>query len=110
VTIDINNVWNFDAHKGGVPEVMRIVNGNGISVRNVMALDYPSTFFIGKKVRNIRLENVLAKSITIEDPAATKPVFSNVPNTKYSGDGSVIEDVRCVASLPTETTTTHRAT
>ena len=92
VTIDINNIWNFDAHRGGVPEVMRIVNGRGVSVRNVMALDYPSTFFVGKDVRHINLENIQAKSITIEDPNTTKPVLSNVPNTKLRGDGSVIED------------------
>ena len=92
VTIDINNVWNFDAHGVGVPEVMRIVNGKGISVRNVMALDHPATLFVGETVRNIKLENILAKSITIENPESTKPVFSNVPNQKLRGDGSVIED------------------
>ena len=92
VSIDINNLWNFDAHGRGVPEVLRVVNGRGVSISNVMALDYPSTIFVGKNVRHVKLDSVLAKSITIEDPKKTKAVFINVPNKKYRGDGSVIED------------------
>ena len=97
VTIDIENVWNYDVYgldkRGqGSAEVLRVVNGSGISVRNVMALDHPSTLFIGKNVRNIKLENVLAKSITVEDAAATRPIFSNVPTAKLGDRESMIED------------------
>ncbi len=90
VTIDINNVWNYDT--GGPAEVLRIVNGQGISVRNMMATDLPSTIFIGKNVRGIRMENIIAKDITVEDAKATRPIFSNVPTTKIGDAESMIED------------------
>ncbi len=89
-TIEIKNLWNYDT--AGSCEVLRIINGNGISVSNVMAVDHPSTIFIGKRVRNISLNNILAKSITVEAPAITKPLFYNVPTKKYNVKGSLIED------------------
>ncbi len=93
VTIDIHNLWNYDTgrHSNRTPEVLRIINGRGIRVSNVMALDYPATLFIGKEVRSIELSNVLAKQVVVEDPAATRPVFTNVPAIKVNTDGSMIE-------------------
>ena len=89
VTIDIENVWNYDT--GGSAEVLRIVNGRGITVRNMMALDHPSTIFIGSGVRHLKMENILAASITVEDAAATRPIFSNVPTIKHGDQESMIE-------------------
>ncbi len=43
-------------------------------------------------MRNIRIENVLAESITIEDADATRPVLSNVAATTYGTEESAIED------------------
>ena len=90
VTIDIHNLWNYDT--AGPSELLRIVNGNGISVRNVMGLDAPASIFVGKDVRNIRFENVLAKSITFEDAHATRPVLSNVSAARHGDRESMIED------------------
>ena len=90
VSIDISNIWNYDT--GGPAEVLRIINGSGISVRNIMGLDHPSTVFIGKNVRNIKMENIMGKSITVEDAKATRPIFSNVPTIKHGDHESMIED------------------
>ena len=92
-TIEISDIWNYDTGKRwGTPEVLRIVAGFGITIRNVMAGDHPSTIFIGKNVRHIKLENVFAKSITVEDAKATRPIFSNVPTKKYGDRESMIEE------------------
>lgn len=90
ITIDIENIWNYDTK--GHSEVLRIVNGRGISVRNVMGLDHPSTIFIGKEVSNIRLENILAKVVIVEDAARTRPILSNVSAVRVGDRESMIED------------------
>ena len=93
VTIDIHNLWNYDTgrHSQETPEAIRVINGTGIRISNVMGLDYPANLFIGKDVRNIELSNVLAKQIIVEDAAATQPVFSNVTAIKVDTEGSMIE-------------------
>jgi hypothetical protein len=60
------------------PEILRIVDGNGIWVRNVSAMHRPSTIHVGNCVRHLRMENIMARSITVEDAEATQPVFSNI--------------------------------
>jgi hypothetical protein len=78
-TIEISNVWSADAYAPGVtPEILRIVDGTGIWVRNVSAMHRPSTIQVGAGVRNLRMENIMARSITVEDAEATQPVFSNI--------------------------------
>ena len=93
VTIDIHNLWNYDTgrHSHETPEAIRVINGSGIRISNVMGLDYPANLFIGKDVRNIELSNVLAKQVIVEDAAATRPIFSNVPAIKVDTEGSMIE-------------------
>jgi hypothetical protein len=38
------------------------------------------------------MHNILAKSITVEDESATKPVFVNVPALRFDANGALIED------------------
>jgi hypothetical protein len=90
ITVALENIWNYDT--GGPSEVLRVVNGRGISVRNMMAVDHGATIFVGKDVRNIRLENIQAASITFEDAEATRPILSNVSATRHGDQESMIED------------------
>jgi hypothetical protein len=92
-TIEISNVWSCDSYAPGVtPEILRVVNGNGIWVRNISAMHRPSTVFIGKDVRNIKLENIMAKSITVEDAQATRPILSNISAAIYGDQKHMATD------------------
>ena len=89
--IDLRNIWNFDVRLPN-PEVLRIVRGRHINVSNVMGADFPSTVFIGKKVRSIEMHNIMARSITVEDPEYTKPIFVNVPAPRLNALGKLLDE------------------
>jgi ABC-type nitrate/sulfonate/bicarbonate transport system substrate-binding protein len=90
-TIDLRNIWDYDVRVPN-PEVLRILAGRAINISNVMGADFPSTVFIGKKVRSIEMHNVMARSITVEDPEYTKPIFVNVPAPRLNASGELIDE------------------
>ena len=76
VCIDIHNLWNYDVPVGSQGDVLRVLTGSGVNVRNVFG--GPSSIFVGSKVRNIRLEDIMARSVTVEDPKASHVILSHV--------------------------------
>lgn len=93
VTISIDGLWSYDTH--GPSEAMRVLNGQGISISNVMALNDPSDVNIAPEVEGIFLQNVLAGQIDAQGNTSLTAV--NCPNVINAGPGSVVNGERIQA-------------
>ena len=84
VNISISEIWNYDTP--GASEVLRIVNGLNMSVRDIMGRGgHAGHIFVGKDVGSILFANVFASGITVETPATAPRTFTNCPPVKRVG-------------------------